>query len=481
MQPPKKAAVYFLIVCAALAEVSGVENAGDARQLPAFTVDASQQLGPFKPLNGVNGGPRINMGLAFDNSEYFKEFKPQLVRTHDSAYSDLDTCDVHAIFPNFAADENKPENYRFDKTDRHIKAILDVGSQVFFRLGESIEHGTPKCYIHPPADFKKWARICCNIVRHYNQGWANGFQWNIRYWEIGNEPNVPNCWTGSMDQFCDLYRETAVALKQLDPTLKIGGPGMAGSISSKVGRQFLEYCRANKAPLDFVSWHGYASHPAMLMSNIESGIATMKEFGFTDAESHYTEWNYLPGEIAFRKKASREAQREGFLKVRGGEGAAFAASMLAFMQDSELDAACFYSAYGTVFRFGMFDQYGVPSKQLYAFKAFNELVQCGTRIAVTGNNRKTGLGVVAATDAKSGKTAVLVSNFDDGASRFNLELKHLPLKGKLYCSEYVIDDKRALEWEREKILNSTDCTLPVELPEKTVRLILFTPDSLKKQ
>lgn len=455
---------------------------GDPRKMPTFVVDASKRLGSFRRVNGVNGGPRINLGTAFDNSEYFNEFNPPLVRVHDSAYSDLDTVDVHAIFPNFDADENDPKNYRFEKTDIYIKAILDVGSRVIFRLGESIEPGTPKYYTQPPADFKKWARICCNIVRHYNMGWADGFQWNIQYWEIWNEPPSPNCWAGTMEQYCELYREVAVALKNLDPALKVGGPAGAECLGSKHGTQFLGFCRDNNVPLDFASWHGYARHPSMLMNNIEGGIKALKEYGFENTESHFTEWNYLPAEISFGKKTAREAQREGFAKTCGGAGAAFSASMLAYMQDSELDVACFYSAYGTVFRFSFFDRYGVPSMQFHAFKAFNKLVQCGTRIEASGNNRKTGVGVVAAVDAKSGETAVLLSNFEDEISQFNLELKHLPFnKERLYCSEYVIDDKRALEWDREKIVSSGNFSLAIELPKGSVRLILFTPKSLKDE
>ena len=41
--------------------------------LPVFTVHASKSLGAFKPINGVNGGPRINLGNYFDNTEYLKK------------------------------------------------------------------------------------------------------------------------------------------------------------------------------------------------------------------------------------------------------------------------------------------------------------------------------------------------------------------------------------------------------------------------
>jgi hypothetical protein len=475
MKSVKTTTIHALIASMVLMGAASAAKADSAKEIPTFTVDASQQLGSFRPLNGVNGGPRVNVLSFFDNSEYFRAFNPPLVRTHDSAGSDLDTCDVHAIFPDFDADENDPANYRFQKTDIYLKSILDVGSRVVFRLGESIEHGNPKYYVHPPKDFKKWARICCNIVRHYNMGWANGFTWDIQYWEIWNEPNVSLCWTGTMEQYCELYRETAVALKQLDPALKVGGPGLGGSIASKRGKLFLGFCRDNKLPLDFASWHGYSDQPAGLMNNIETGIAALKEYGFENTESHFNEWNYSLGHSA----KTREAKQDHFLRVRGGAGAALAASMLAYMQDTELDVACFYSAYGTIFRTGFFNTYGVPSKQFHTFKAFNELVQCGTRIATSGNNRKSGLGVVAATDPKTGKAAVLLSNLNDNASRFNLDLKHLPFKERLYCTEYVIDDHRALEWDREKMVGSGDFSLAIELPKESVRLLLFTTESLK--
>ena len=121
----------------------------------------------------------------------------------------------------------------------------------------------------------------------------------------------------------------------------------------------------------------------------------------------------------------------------------------------------------------------MPSKQFYTFKAFNELVQCGTRIASSGNQRKPGIGITAAVDEAAGKTAVLLGNFEDDASRFNLELKHLPIKEHLYCTEYVIDDHRTLEWDREQIMGSGDFSMTVELPKESVRLLLFTTESLK--
>jgi xylan 1,4-beta-xylosidase len=60
---------------------------------------------------------------------------------------------------------------------------------------------------------------------HYNQGWANGFHYNIRYWEFWNEPE--GFWSGTPEQFYSLYEKTARALKSVDPNIKVGGDARA--------------------------------------------------------------------------------------------------------------------------------------------------------------------------------------------------------------------------------------------------------------
>jgi hypothetical protein len=48
-------------------------------ELRVFTIDASNHQGTFKPINRVNGGPRIDLGNYFDNGEYFKAMAPPYV------------------------------------------------------------------------------------------------------------------------------------------------------------------------------------------------------------------------------------------------------------------------------------------------------------------------------------------------------------------------------------------------------------------
>ena len=64
---------------------------------------------------------------------------------------------------------------------------------------------------------------------HYNEGWADGFEFGREYWEIWNEPDNRKMWTGTHEQFFELYKVTANHLKQrFGDSIKIGGCAFSG-------------------------------------------------------------------------------------------------------------------------------------------------------------------------------------------------------------------------------------------------------------
>jgi len=162
-------------------------------------VNFKDTRGKIKPMHATNNGPRNNVGFGGQGTDGFKMWKEAgipYVRTHDSSFCNIyggeHTIDVNAVFPDFDADANAPSSYDFTVTDNYIKQINNCGSEVFYRLGSKIEHEVKKYNTLPPKDFKKWAIICEHIIKHYNEGWANGFNYNIKYWEIWNEPDLDN-------------------------------------------------------------------------------------------------------------------------------------------------------------------------------------------------------------------------------------------------------------------------------------------------
>ncbi len=134
---------------------------------------------------------------------------------------------------------------------------------------------------------------------HYNYGWANGFRYDIKYWEIwneldlddaDNEPNKRN-WSGTRAQFFDLFETAAKHLKGKFPELKIGGPALAWRWDWADG--FLHTMSDRKVPLDFFSWHNYARNPYDVEEFMVYMRATMDKYGYTEAESICNEWNYI--------------------------------------------------------------------------------------------------------------------------------------------------------------------------------------------
>ena len=128
-----------------------------------IVVDRSQTVGKIKPMNGVNNGPAGPIGNGNsqqkDNFATYKAARFPFARTHDAAFSESygseHTVDITAIFPDFSRKADDPTAYDFAITDWYLDRIRQMGTEVFFRLGQKIEHHVKKYGINPPKDFRK--------------------------------------------------------------------------------------------------------------------------------------------------------------------------------------------------------------------------------------------------------------------------------------------------------------------------------------
>ena len=265
-------------------------------------IDCAVPHGTVRPLHGVNNGP-LERGGIVDLSAWHRAIAVPLARLHDVHWPNADAVDIHTIYPDWRADPARPDSYRFARTDEYLQAIVDVGASIVYRLGESIEHTKRKVHVHPPADPDKWTAACLGIIRHYNEGWADGFRHGIRYWEIWNEPeNRPAMWTGTPEQYYRLYTTTAKAIKARWPDLKVGGPaaGYQGEYEggalqpSTFLTGFIGACKREGAPLDFFSWHIYTDDPAEPGRRARALRRWLDRQGFSRAELHLNDWNYIP-------------------------------------------------------------------------------------------------------------------------------------------------------------------------------------------
>ncbi len=107
----------------------------------------------------------------------------------------------------------------------------------------------------PPTSQADWADFITQFVQHLIQRYGAA---EVRSWmfEVWNEPNLPFFWTGTQVDYFNLYKTTATAVKAIDAHLPVGGPSTS---SIQWIPDFLAFCKANGAPVDFVSTHIYAA------------------------------------------------------------------------------------------------------------------------------------------------------------------------------------------------------------------------------
>lgn len=464
-----------------LAALFGTGVAG-AVEGPLLEADFSRAIGAFRPLHGTNKGPVVAGGL-LDLSAPLRALGVPLVRLHDCHWPTPDVVDMHVLFPNPDADPQQAQSYDFTFTDQYLAAVRATGAQVVFRLGESIEHTSPKRHVHPPKEPAKWAAAAVGILRHYNEGWANGFRYGIRYWEIWNEPeNRPNCWTGSDADYFELYRVAARALKAHDPELKVGGPsvGYTGQLAggefraSEFVTSFVEMCGRKDAPLDFFSWHCYTADPAELAARAKGIRRLLDAHGLARTESHLNEWNYLPGGNwdGFDRGTPAAVRQAYFDEMGGPRGAAFAAAALLSLQDAPVDAANFF--HGEVGPMGLFTDNGVPLKVYYGLQAFHLLLDTPQRVPIQGAvGGQLAAGAGLSTDGHH--AGILISNFAHPQARIRLLPAHLPWAGATLCDVRVVDDTHALTPVREGAPLAADGTLSLDLKAPAVAFISLRP------
>ena len=444
-------------------------------------IDCSQAAGTLRALHGVNNGP-LNAGETVDLSAAYRELRIPLARLHDSEWPNPDIVDIHAVFPDLSADPDRPESYRFARTDDYLRALVGTGTGVVYRLGESIEHTRRKYRVNPPADPAKWAAACVGIIRHYNEGWANGFQHKIRYWEIWNEPeNRPAMWTGSDDDYYRLYATAAKAIKSRFPDLRVGGPSVGAPGQVVEGRLrptpflegFLKRCKDESLPLDFFSWHTYTNNPLLYVERAHAIRRWLDENGFQKTEIHLNEWNYLPDDDwAPMLGTNMGLQREKWYDRMGGaEGAAFTATVLLLLQDCPVDVANYYS--GDSSPFGLFTRYGALKKTYHAMRAFRMLLDTPERVRAQGGEPGR-MAVGAGLNRDRSAVTVLVSNFRSAEKRFDLVIDRLPWDGPTACQVFRLDAARDLEPAETSRLPGGEVRLPLALEAPALAVIRLT-------
>ncbi len=411
--------------------------------MSTIQIDLTKKVKNMKPMH-AGGQPPVTSTASDVYFHYLTEAGIPYSRLHDvgGAFGAGKYVDIPNIFRDFDADETDPSNYDFTFTDLLINQLVKAKVEPYYRLGVTIENAAAvKSYwIDPPKDYAKWARICEHIIRHYTEGWADGFYHKITYWEIWPEPDgsFQMLWTGTREQFFDFYHTVATHLKFKFPHLKFGTFGSHGfyavvgggypwsnDVSVTQGfvdyfHAFMQYVKANNTPLDFFSWHCYA--PASYALKMDEWLhEQLVSYGYGDLETHLNEWDPYADELGT------------------GHHAAELAAMMIGMQKGHTDMCCIYDMRTSDAPFcPLFNPIThKPIHGYYSLVAFNHLYKLGTEVETLCDTEA--LYAVAASDGTH--HALVISNLTGKTQP--LDIQGVDLENARW---HVIDQTRMLSW-----------------------------------
>lgn len=324
-----------------------------------------------------------------------------------------------------------------------------------------------------PRDYSAWEELCFQAAQHSLRRGKR-----IPFWEVWNEVNTG--WlkpgpedTGSgafkevydtalgkeeknhevvrrFEAYCKLYRATVRGILRADPQAELGGPALASGPfeNSDCGhcqhgkgfaRGLILWCRQERLPLDFVSWHEYFQPPETIIKQADAFrayLADIPELKRTVTSFMITEWNEAWW-------ADRPQDHE--------LGAAWCANSItrAFLP-ARIDRPCFfYVKQGDMgFRgdYSLLMQNNLPKASYNVAKIFNSLR--GNWLPISGTDDD--VSAIAAWDAKQARLAVVLVNFRDRYALrrpVQLRLDALPEVLKPGCwRESVVDATHGNAW-----------------------------------
>ncbi len=184
-------------------------------------------------------------------------------------------------FSDYAAVEGAERIYEvnFRQVAHVYDNVLSAGMKPFVELSfmpSALASGTKtglhyKNNITMPADMEKWrayikAFISFLIERY---GREEVESWKFEVW---NEPDLPYVFfDGTQQDYFELYAATVAAIKETDEKIQVGGPSSSACLWIE---DFINYCRENDVPCDFISTHHY---PGDAFGNTISAYTRLKE------------------------------------------------------------------------------------------------------------------------------------------------------------------------------------------------------------
>jgi xylan 1,4-beta-xylosidase len=372
----------YLVSCSLLAQ-----NAGIKFPERVINIDFSKEKGPLNTMfKECVGAGRANEGLRADWQQQLAYVKNECgfkyIRMHGLLTDDMGV---------YKEDKNGKPEYNYMYIDVLFDFLQSIGMKPFVELGfmpSALASGDKTIFwwkgnVTPPKDYEKWGALIRNLTEHFTERYGAD-EVKTWYFEVWNEPNLsPGFWSGTQEEYFNLYKYSVNAIKRVNSAYRVGGPGTAGAAWEP---ELIEFCTKNNLPLDFISTHTYGVKQGYLDEYGNSGtvldknpmsvsgdvLQSRKEITGSskpNLELHYTEWSasYTPSDPIHD---SYHEAAYVLQKLKQVGNAANSMSYWVFTDIFEESAPRFTPFHGG---FGMLTIQGINKPVFYSYQFLNRL------------------------------------------------------------------------------------------------------------
>jgi len=395
----------------------------------------------FYPSNSLG----IDVGKEFAESLQIAraELGVDRVRAHGVLLDDL----------NVYSEPGGRPNYDFAGVDRVYDRLLSLGLRPVVELSfmpRALARDPSqtvfgyRAIVSPPKDYRRWGELIGALASHLVQryGIDEVSDWGFEVW---NEPNLEVFWTGSREEYFQLYDGATRAIKSVDSRLKVGGPATAAA--GWIG-DFAAHLLESGAPIDFLATHTYGNVPLDV-------AATASEAGLRRLPVWWTEWGVSPTHFA---RINDSVLGAPFV-LHGMFSAMDRADYLAYWTVSD-----HFEELGQPPRlmhggFGLLTVGNLRKPRFWALRMLEMLGPDRLRVSLTGDGAESMVQAIATRDSTGGVQALvwngtLEQSKQDGSlllgRHIRLRLEGLPVAG--YRAEHLRLDcdhsNIANEWRR---------------------------------
>jgi hypothetical protein len=189
--------------------------------------------------------------------------------------------------------EPEKGTFNFETLDQMVANAKENNQEILMTLGHPPNWATGGISLSkygqhynsiPPENMEDW--------RNYVKELGQRYKGKIKYYEIWNEPNVKDFFSGSMEDLVTLTKEAKGVLKKIDPEIKIVSPSPTGK-STEFLDEFLKAGGKNYVDIIGVHLYIYPSTPEEMIPLITNYKEVMKSNKVDDLPLWNTEFTWV--------------------------------------------------------------------------------------------------------------------------------------------------------------------------------------------